>query len=189
MLANHAASDSCAFCLYEYADIARHTPPLADHLTALDLIRQSLDRYLEGLAGYGLPGNVAFDIGGKPTEDPPYLDSYPSLLIAASDYVDGIADLAWLKASYSGLRAWAEKLIAMDRDGNGLMEYPYSGNSHTWSGKGDKRPSNWWDTIGFGHEDAYGNALAYRALRGMAGLAGRLNKADDVRAIVLRPTG
>ena len=43
-LANHAASDTCAFCLYEYADIALHTPPLAEGLTALDLTRQSLDR-------------------------------------------------------------------------------------------------------------------------------------------------
>jgi hypothetical protein len=179
VLANHAASDTCAFCLYEYADIARHTPPLAEGLTALDLVRQSLDRYLEGLAGYGLPGNVGFDLGGKPSEDPPYLDSYPSLLIAAADYVEGSGDVAWLKTSYGGLRAWAEKLLAMDRDGNGLLEYPYSGNSHSWSGKGDKRPSNWWDCIGFGHEDAYANALAFRALRGMATLAERLNKADD----------
>lgn len=179
VLANHAASDTCAFCLYEYADIARHTPPLAEGLTALDLVRQSLDRYLEGLAGYGLPGNVGFDLGGKPSEDPPYLDSYPSLLIAATDYLEGSGDVAWLKTSYGGLRAWAEKLLAMDRDGNGLLEYPYSGNSHSWSGKGEKRPSNWWDCIGFGHEDAYANALAFRALRGIATLADRINKADD----------
>ena len=164
VLANHAASDTCAFCLYEYADIARHTPPLAENLTALDLVRQSLDRYLAGLAGYGLPGYVGFDLGGKPSEDPPYLDSYPSLLIAASDYVEGSGDEAWLAKNYSGLRAWAEKLLAMDRDGNGLLEYPLSGNSHSWSGKAETRPSNWWDCIGFGHEDAYANALAYRAL-------------------------
>ena len=180
VLANHAASDTCAFCLYEYADIARHTPPLAENLTALDLIRQSLDRYLAGLPGYGLPGYVGFDLGGKPSEDPPYLDSYPSLLIAASDYVEGSGDEAWLAKNYGGLRAWAEKLLAMDRDGNGLLEYPLSGNSDSWSGKAETRPSNWWDCIGFGHEDAYANALAYRALRGMAALAERLDNTDDV---------
>jgi len=181
VLANHAASDTCAFCLYEYADIARHTPQLAENLTALDLVRQSLDRYLDGLAGYGLPGYVGFDLGGGPSEDPPFLDSYPSLLIAAVDYVEGSGDLAWLKTRYGGLRAWTETALAMDRDGNGLLEYPYSGNSNTWSGKGDKRPSNWWDCIGFGHEDAYANALAYRALGGMAVLAGRLDKAADAQ--------
>ena len=179
VLANHAASDTCAFCLYEYADIARATPPLAENLTALDLIRQSLDRYLEGLAGYGLPGNVMFDAPGQPSTDPPYLDSYPSLLIAATEYVAGSGDKAWLEQRYSGLKTWADKLLAMDHDGNGLFEYPYSGNSGSWSGKGEKRPSNWWDTIGFGHEDAYANALAYRALRGMESMAGRLGKAGE----------
>jgi hypothetical protein len=41
------------------------------------------------------------------------------------------------------------------------------------------RPSNWWDTIGFGHEDAYGNALAYRALGGMEHMARELGKTED----------
>ena len=41
------------------------------------------------------------------------------------------------------------------------------------------RPSNWWDTIGFGHEDAYSNALAYRALQVMSRLASELGKPED----------
>ena len=180
VLANHAGSDSCAFCLYEYADVARHSPLLVGNLSALDLVRQSLDRYLDGLAGYGLPGNVAFDMAGaQPTHDPPYLDSYPSLLIAAADYVDGKGDLTWLRRQYLGLKKWGGELLAMDRDGNGLFQYPYSGNSGSWSGKTDKRPSNWWDTIGFGHEDAYANALAYRALRGLADLSAKLGETED----------
>jgi hypothetical protein len=181
VLANHAASDTCAFCLYEYADIALHTPPLADGLTALDLIRASLDRYLDGLPGYGLPGYVMFDHPSEPSHDPPFLDSYPSLLIAAAQYVQGTGDAVWLNGRYAGLRAWTEIMLAMDRDGNGLLEYPYSGNSGSWSGRAEKRPSNWWDCIGFGHEDAYANALAYRALRGMQVLAQRAGQADDAR--------
>ena len=51
MLANHSASDTCALCHYEYADIARHTPPLAEGLGALDLVRQCLDRILWRAAG------------------------------------------------------------------------------------------------------------------------------------------
>jgi hypothetical protein len=179
VLANHAASDTCAFCLYEYADIARHSPVLAGNLAALDLVRQSVDRYLDGLAGYGLPGNVMFDAPGGPSRDPPYLDSYPSLLIAAADYVAGSRDRAWLERQYPRLKDWGQKMLAMDTDGNGLLEYPYSGNSGSWSGKADKRPSNWWDTIGFGHEDAYANALAYRALGGLADLSANLGKTDD----------
>ena len=41
VLANHAASDNCTHPFYKYTDIARYTPPLADGLTALDLIRES----------------------------------------------------------------------------------------------------------------------------------------------------
>jgi hypothetical protein len=118
--------------------------------------------------------------GAEPTRDPPYLDSYPSLLIAAADYVAGSREQAWLKRQYPRLKDWGDKLLAMDHDGNGLCEYPYSGNSGSWSGRTDKRPSNWWDTIGFGHEDAYANALAYRGLRGLEDLSAKLGQIKDV---------
>jgi hypothetical protein len=41
------------------------------------------------------------------------------------------------------------------------------------------RPANWWDTVGFGHQDAYSNALGYRALLSMAAMAGRIGQRDD----------
>jgi hypothetical protein len=43
----------------------------------------------------------------------------------------------------------------------------------------DHGPANWWDDINFGHEDAYANALAYRALRQMAVAAGSIGKRED----------
>ncbi len=55
-LANHAGSDACAFTLYEYSEIALRTPRLADNLTALDLLRQTLDRYAGGMLAYGMVG-------------------------------------------------------------------------------------------------------------------------------------
>jgi len=62
-------------------------------------------------------------------------------------------------------------MLVTDHDGNGLVEYALSGNSGSWPEQLKYRPANWWDTIGFGHEDAYANALAYRALNGMEELA------------------
>ena len=56
VLANHAASDPCAFTLFEYSSMAVRTPPLAPGLTALDLVRQTLDRYLSGMKAYGMAG-------------------------------------------------------------------------------------------------------------------------------------
>jgi hypothetical protein len=182
VLANNAASDACAFTLYEYADMARHTPELANGLTALDLVRDSLDRYLSGFLGYGMPGYKTFD---DPTDDGTsagpwvFTDVYPSLLISAYDYADATRDTAWLRRNYAGLRKWTDTMIAANADGSPLLEYPASGNSGSWPQKIKARPANWWDTVGFGHQDAYSNALGYRALRGMAALAERLGETND----------
>jgi hypothetical protein len=55
------------------------------------------------------------------------------------------------------------------------MKFTGSGNSGSWTPRAGGgvflRPSNWWDTIGFGYEDAYSNALAYHALQEMAAMA------------------
>ena len=171
-LANNTASTSCAFCYYEFGDIAALTPPLAEGLTALDLVRRTLDRVLAGGTAYGLatPGNF-------PT---PSSDTFPSLLIAAAHCARVNQNQAWLAANYDGIRGWAESMLATDTDGDGLFKYSVSGNSGIWpDGFPMVRPSNWWDTIGFGHEDAYGNALAYRALNDLAAIAHKLGKSAD----------
>jgi hypothetical protein len=172
-LSNNTASDSCAFCYYEYADIASLTPPLAPGVTAIALVKQSLDRVLAGGQAYGLPGLTNFLITASS-------DTYPSLLIAAANCVRAGDNDAWLAANYEGFRGWAESLLATDKNGNGLTKYGFSGNSNTWpDGFPPFRPSNWWDTIGFGYEDAYSNALAYRAYNNMAVMARKLGKAAD----------
>jgi hypothetical protein len=181
VLANHAASDACAFTVYEYADMARYTPELVKGLTALDIIRETLDRYLGGFLGYGLPGYQMFD-GAPETvsqDTSVFSDTYPSLLISAYDYADGSGDERWLRQNYKGLRRWAESLMVPNADGSPLLEYPASGNSGSWKEGVINPASNWWDTIGFGHQDAYANALGYRALRGMAALADRIGETAD----------
>ena len=95
------------------------------------------------------------------------------------DYFDGTHDKVWLAKNYAGIRQWAEKMLATDRNGNGLIEYIESGNSGSWPPQLKYRPSNWWDAIGFGHEDAYANALAYRALGGMETTGRSLDKPAD----------
>ena len=64
-----------------------------------------------------------------------------------------------------------------DHDNNGLVEDKRSGNS----GAEDQamRPANWWDTIGFGHEDAFSNAITYNALTLITQVAQKLNKRED----------
>ena len=65
-----------------------------------------------------------------------------------------------------------------------MIKYHVSGNAGCWQPNPKSpvvNPSNWWDNIGFGHQDAYANALAYRALRGMDEFARRLGKTGDAR--------
>lgn len=177
VLSNNTNSDTCGFCYYEYADIARLTPPLADGLHALDLVRQSLESVLAGMKVYGMPGYGGQVDGGFPEDS---ADTLPSLLIASDDYVEGRRDWPWLRAHYPAIRAMAEKMLATDKTGDGLVKYVATGNSGSWNeGMPKVRPSNWWDTIGFGYEDAYANALAYRALLGMQRMAAAEGAAGD----------
>jgi hypothetical protein len=184
VLANHAASDPVAFTVYKYADMAAAPglPELAEKLTALDLVRATLERYLAGMKGYGLVGyrrnmEEADTLEWASTFDA--LDALPSLLSASCTYATAARDLEWARRNWGTLVGWADRMLAADRDGNGLLEYGLSGNSGSWSGKGDARPSNWWDQIGFGHEDAYANALAYRALVQLAAMARGLGEERD----------
>ncbi len=135
------------------------------------------------MPAYGMPEYPLFDGDYAPARAwfrEAAADTYPSLLISAWDYFDGTHDKAWLAKNYPGIRRWAKKMLATDRDGNGLIEYIESGNSGSWPPRLKHRPSNWWDGIGFGHEDAYANALAYRALGGMERLAAKLDKTANV---------
>lgn len=181
MLANNASSDPVGFTLFEYSDLARYTPPLADGLTANDLIRMTLDRYLAGALGYGQIGYgcTPTDADLVPWKTPwTSLDTLPSFLISACNYVSGSGDLDWAGANYARLAAWGREMFAADKDGNGLIEYPGSGN-YGDRPLAEKRPSNWWDCINFGHEDAFANALACRGATMFAELARRLNHVDD----------
>ena len=180
-LANHAASDVVPFTTFEYSAMAVHTPPLAPGLTLDDLIRATLDRYLNGMKGYGQIGYIPNDA----TNPYDYTDTYPSLLMTAADYVRGSKDNVWLKKNYAGIKSWATTMLAMDK-GTGMIEFPVSGNSGTWDKKFSLHAANWWDDIGFGHLDAYANALAYKSLLDMTELAKRANQPEDAKLYASR---
>jgi hypothetical protein len=184
-LANHAASDPCALTVYEYAEMAVYTPPLAPGVNATDLVRLTLDRYLAGMKSCGMCGYNAAPPGKDPYPQDS-LDTLPSLVIAAADYVQATGDRAWLSRNYAGIQAWADKMASYDRDNDGLIESPLSGNEGSWRLAPHLRPANWWDCIGFGHKDAYSNALAYRALQGMARMSQAAGREGDASSYGVR---
>ena len=183
VIANNSCSDPCAFTLFLSSMLALKTPPLVNKLTALDLLRMSIERYLNGMKGYGLEGyNSEWEITGtisKPdtSKHDSYLDSYPSLVISACNYIKGSNDKKWGEKYYPVIKGWMDDQMKRDHDNNGLVEDKRSGNS----GAEDQamRPANWWDTIGFGHEDAFSNAITYNALTLISQVAQKLNKRED----------
>lgn len=181
-LANNSSSDACTFTLYLYAEMARFAPELVKGLTAMDLIRNTLDRYIGGMKGYGQTG---YDENyGWPSKFNSS-DSLPSLIISACYYILQTRDYKWATKNYAVIKGWADATIATDKNNDGIVEFGYSGNANSWKARvnvTDKeymRPANWWDTIGFGHDDAYSNALAYRALTLLSDVAASINKTDD----------
>ena len=175
VLANNSSSDPCAFTVYQSAELAKHTPALAEGFKAMHLVRMTLDRYLNGMKGYGLVGYTDnYEGTDSISWKSPYdsLDSYPSLLLASCYYIENEKDYSWAVSNLSKLSVWAENILCKDIDGDGLIEYELSGNSGTWNNI--VRPSNWWDTIGFGHKDAYSNAIAFKALSLWSGILERL---------------
>ena len=183
MLANNASSDACTFTVFTYAEMATHLPPLAEGLTANDLVRVTLDQYLDGKIGYG---QVGYGVGVTNADVIPWTtpwtssDSLPSLINAACIYTESANDLAWARENYDKISLWARQVMATDKEGTGLIVYPGTGNFGDRPLR-EKRPSNWWDTINFGHQDAYANALGYHALSQLAVLAGKLGHAEDAK--------
>ena len=154
ILANNIVSDNAVFCMFTFTDPAVFTPPLPGGVEAIQLARESLDRYFAGAAGYGTGME---DI---------LTDTYPSLLIAAWDVIRVTGDLRLLRRWLPKLEDMAAKAIAQDRDGNGLPESTRSG----LRGTAVCPTANWWDQVNFGHEDAYSAALSYRAFGCLADL-------------------
>lgn len=183
VLANNSCSDPCAFTLFLSSMLALKTPPLVDSLTALDLLKMSIERYLNGMKAYGMTDynsnwedkDIGVDNGNSQPYD--YLDTYPSLVISACNYIKGSKDFKWAEENYPKIKEWINKQMKRDYNKIGLVKYELSGNSGSWNGV--LRPANWWDTIGFGYEDAFSNALTYDALNLMVMVAEMLGKKED----------
>lgn len=171
VLANHAGSEVAGLCYHEYSEIAMLTGSLTDGVSGPQLLRDSMNRILDGKKTYGMPG---YPHGDYPQTS---LDTWPSLLIAAHNYYLASKDEIWAKTHINELLEWGHASLKTDSNGNGLIEFHQSGNV----GECEVRPANWWDCINFGHEDAYSNALAYRGFKGLSQLAAVAGKDHEAQ--------
>lgn len=162
LLSNNIVSTPCANCIHLQGAVAAFTPPLPGGVEAIQSVRASEERWLDGTPGYG---------NGEP-----FMDGVPSLLIAAWDVIRVTGDLEllnrWLPILEKRVAQWKSR----DVDGNGLYEASFSGNRGDWRGS-----VNAWDCINFGHEDAYSLAMGYRGLRCLADLERLAGRAEQAK--------
>jgi hypothetical protein len=159
--ANNIISDPVSATQFWLADHVLLVPDLAPGLSARPLLRRSVELFLD--RGLLPDGGVRYV-----WDDGFTMDASPALLIAAWAYVESGDDAQWLGRYRAKLDAVAGFLERRDVDGDGLVESPQSGNRDTRT-FGDTA----WDCIASGHENAYVNALTYRAWLGMARLEAR----------------
>lgn len=175
-LGNNVVSDQAMFCMYEYADQALYTPPLFKGLTALDLVRTSLDYYFDGGLGYGKDSGV-------------FQDTDPAIVISAWDYATGRRDLAWLKRRLPDIEKYAYHIVACQPGPDELPQSTRHGISGSGPDGAGEWSSNWWDVVSFGGNDAYSIALDYRAFRCMSDIERRCGNPDKEKFFAARAQG
>jgi hypothetical protein len=167
VLSNNVISDTCSFSLIYYGDHALFMPPLPAGISAANLIRRSIEFWLDKRTRSN--GEV---IGY--TDCYNFLDANAGPVTGAWDYVEATNDLAWLESIIAKLEFVADVNARRDQDHDGLVEASQSGNPNTLFHP--DHSSNWLDAVNFGCKDAYANAVIYRSWRCLADLEAKLHR-------------
>ena len=167
ILANNVVSDPVSCLIHMWADQAFLTPQFSPDIRLMDLVRRTLDWWLDHRTRPTGEVVAYWDYADM-------LDANASPLIAAWDYVEATGDRAWLASRIERLELIADYLVRRDVDDDGLVESTHSGNYGTL--KDPMRADSAYDTINAGHKNAYCNALIYRAFRCLADLERQLQR-------------
>jgi hypothetical protein len=170
VLGNNVVSDPVSFALWTYADAAFLLPEPAPGIKLMPHVRDTLDWWLD--AKTSATGEC---IGYW--DHYHFLDSNPSLLISAWDYVETTSDTAWLQRRLPILEKLSAFLESRDVDHDGFVEATQSGNRGTLHEP--HRSSCWWDALNCGHKDGYSNALIYRGWRCLSDLETKLGRGEQ----------
>ncbi len=158
-LSNNGASMHCPICMDTWSAVTRPMGELLPGWPATELLRTSLERWLDGGPGYAA-GALVQDGKVRDAGDD-YLMTDTAGLRGLADYLRHTADRAWWRGRRAAIWRRIEVVRARDHDGDGLIESPYrTGVSGTgqWS-------TCWFDVVSFGWKDALANAILHGALR------------------------
>ena len=165
--ANNVVSDPVSSFVFKLADHVLLMPELAPGISATSLLRRTVELWMND--AISPEGQVRYVYNaGTP------MDGNPAVLIGAWAYVEATGDTDWLKRNIERLEFVSKFTEGRDIDGDGIVESQNSGNRDSHS-----HGETAWDCISSGHKNAYVNALAYRAWRGMADLESRAGRPEQ----------
>ena len=167
---NNGNSMHAPICMDSWSAVAIRIGPILPELDARDLLRDSLERWLDGAPGYASGRTSRADYY---LEDE-YLMTGTASLLGLAEYLGSWASPAWVARFGQRIGDEIRRMRQRDLDGDGLVESPHRlgiSGQHQWS-------TNWWDVISFGWKDAFANALLYSALRQLAEALPRLGQAS-----------
>jgi len=156
-LSNNGNSIHVPASLELWGTLARAIGRVGPTTKAMDLVRDTVDRYLDGAPGYGA-GRTSFHQGMVQDE---YIATDPSVLLGIAQLVAAHeASGAWLEARGGQVRGVIERVRRQDVDDDGLIESTLRTGI---TGSGDWS-TNMCDIVSFGWKDAYTNAILFDAL-------------------------
>jgi hypothetical protein len=169
-LSNNGNSMHAPICMDNWSALATRMGDVFPGMRADLMLRQSLERWLDGGQGY------ASGPSEKPDHsyDDEYIMTPAACLLAISDYLGSSSDQEWLAARSGQVAEEIGKMRARDVDGDGLIESVIrlgKSGSHQWS-------TNFFDVVSYGWKDALTNAILYPALRGLAVQLPRLGRPE-----------
>jgi len=176
-ISNNGASMHCTTSLNDSSAIAELLGPLPSGLHPMELVGDSLERWLYGAPSYG---------SGRTSHGPHLLeDEYVHLgadtLLALARYLRWCGDTSFFDDNAVAIDAAIAQMLARDVDGDGLVESTIRlGNSgeHQWG-------TAWCDVISFGWKDAWANSVLHEAWTVLAAVLPRHGR-DDVAAEIAR---
>ena len=161
-LSNNGASMHCPICMDTWSAVTRPMPSLLPRFPATELLRYSLERWLDGGPGYAA-GRLLQEGRAHDAADE-YLMTGTSALRGLGDFLQKTADRGWFKKYRTRILKLIDEAQYRDLDGDGLIESAYrtgTSGSGQWS-------TCWYDVVSFGWKDAFANAILYGALRELA---------------------
>lgn len=171
-LSNNGASMHCPICMDNWSAITTRMGKVLPHLHAVDLLRDSLERWLDGAPGYS-SGAMRQHGEFHQTEDE-YLLTSAACLLGLGEYLQHAGTITWLQNYRAAISRQLQLMRERDLDHDGLIESRYrTGVSGTgqWS-------TCWFDVVSFGWKDAFSNAILYRALMVLAEVFPKLQAAE-----------